>query len=253
MSDTEGGTLVEQIADDFRSRIKNGDYGNEGILPSIASIAKEWKTIRVTVTNALLILRSEGLVVPVAGNRYKVAQLRIILPGLTPNFITHLQKLGLKTVEENLVDPVIASMPPDVAILFMKRDGDIAIPEGVHVVHRSRLQGTDEQPLRIGHIWYPVSLASVFVEQMRQDPGFDTMLAIKQKYGVSVDHTDLTIQSRPPTFAECETLKLARFQPVFEVRRINYSVDNSVVALHRTIADATRFEYRMSEKIDYWK
>ncbi|GGW61179.1 hypothetical protein GCM10010320_47880 [Streptomyces caelestis] len=53
----------EQIADDLRTRIANGEFGPGELLPSGRDLAEQWSVSRATVVKAYDVLRADGLVV----------------------------------------------------------------------------------------------------------------------------------------------------------------------------------------------
>lgn len=248
--------LVDRLADDLRNRIVRGDYGTSGVIPSMSDLAAMWKTKnRAIVAEVVMLLRVQGYLVQTPKRHYRVVNPRIVLEGLTPNFRTHLESLGYKTSEEDIEAPTVETMPLDIASMFVRNDTKTpAIQQGIHVVHRVRRQGLTDLPLRIGHIWYPLDIAEPYLDAMRKDSSFDFLAALKRDTGMVVEKEDFSIKARVPDLAEMKELRLARYQPLLEVRRICYSADRErVITLHRTIMDATRFEYSISREVNHWK
>ncbi|MEL7208571.1 MAG: GntR family transcriptional regulator, partial [Actinomycetota bacterium] len=62
-----------EIADDLAARIDAGDFGAGGLLPSEASLGREFEASRVTVRKALEALRDDGLVASRQGFGWYVA------------------------------------------------------------------------------------------------------------------------------------------------------------------------------------
>ena len=109
-------------------------------------------------------------------------------------------------------------------------------------------------PSRVGEIWYPADLAEPFLENMRKDDRMNVVNAIKEKFGVYIVRVKEDILARIPTKQEISWLGLARYQPVFEVRRINSAQDGQIVMLTRTIMVATNFILSREEYlVDHWK
>lgn len=247
--------LVDRLANDLRTRIEGGEYGTSGVIPSMSELAVMWGTKnRALVADVVTLLRVQGYLVPTPNRRFRVVHPRIKLEGLTPNFIQHLENLGMKVDEEDIEVPGIEPMPLDVARMFLRNDTkQPAIQEGVHVIHRVRRQGIVDLPMRIGHIWYPRDIAEPYIQLMRSDSHFDVLAALKRDKGISIALEDFTLQSRVPDLAEVKELRIARYQPLLEVRRICYTANREqVITLHRTIMDGTRFEYHFSRDIP-WK
>jgi DNA-binding GntR family transcriptional regulator len=248
--------LVDRFADDLRQRIERGDYGTSGVIPSMSELADTWETKnRALVAEVIMLLRVQGYLTPTPRRRYRVVHPRIRLEGLTPNFMQHLEGLGYKGEEADIEQPSIEPMPLDIAKMFIRNDNkQPAIEQGVHVIHRMRRQGIVDLPLRIGHIWYPLEMAQPYLEAMRNDSRFDVPAALKRDRNIVIAEEDFTILSRVPDLNEMKELRLARYQPVLELRRICYTANHEqVVTLHRTVMDGTRFEYKFTKTVDHWK
>lgn len=243
--DEANSLLVDKLASDLRARIASGEYGTSGTLPSTTKLAKEWGKPRSVVTDVMLLLRSEGLI-RVAGNRYAVNHPILILPGLTKDFEQYLQSQGLKSVIKNLIEPTLEEMPKDIAPIFGQKPG-------IRVVHRMRLQGTPDQWLRVGEIWYPAELAEPFLESMKRNDQMNVVNAIKEKFGVFIVRVKEDILARIPHKEEIKWLDLARYQTVFEVRRTSLAQDGRAVMLTRTIMVATNFILSHEYEVDHWK
>lgn len=248
--------LVDKFANNLRARIEGGEFGTSGIIPSMSELAVEWGTSnRALVAEVIMLLRAQGYLAQTPKRRYRVVHPRITLPGLTPNFKKHLEGLGFTAEEADIEPPKIEPMPLDIARLFTRIDnGEPAIREGVHVVHRVRRQGITDLPLRIGHIWYEADLVKPYMDVLKSDSSFDMLAALKRDRNIAVVDTDFTICCRIPDQFEMKELNLARFQPVIEARRIGYTTGRrQVVTLHRTIMDGTRFEYQLKLPVSFWK
>jgi DNA-binding GntR family transcriptional regulator len=168
-----------------------------------------------------------------------------MLPGLTKDFEQYLNKQGEKAKIENLIDPVVEPMPADIAAMFGQ-------PEGVHLVHRLRRQGTLDQPLRLGEIWYPASLAAEFLDAMRQDEHMNVLDAIDKAHGVHIVEHEDTILARIPTVKEARDLNIVRTEPVFELRRKNYAQDGTIVMFNRQILVAPHFQLIYRQPVKHW-
>lgn len=70
----------EQIAEDLRTRIANGEFGPGDLLPSGRDLAEQWSVSRATVVKAYDVLRADGLVVARQGAGFTVAETPIARP-----------------------------------------------------------------------------------------------------------------------------------------------------------------------------
>ncbi|TMC14618.1 MAG: GntR family transcriptional regulator [Chloroflexi bacterium] len=123
---------IESLANMLRERIKRGDFGTSGRLPTVTQLSKEYGMARATVYQSLLLLRSEGLL-RVKGTSYFVNYPLMRIPG-SPLFDKFLLEQGLTPVTDNLDDPDDVPAPADVAVVFGVKEGD-------RVILRRRRQG----------------------------------------------------------------------------------------------------------------
>ncbi len=72
ISQTSGVPIYQQIADDFRTRILEGQIPQGEYLPSIRGLAKDLKISVITTMKAYELLEQEGLVTAVQGKGYSV-------------------------------------------------------------------------------------------------------------------------------------------------------------------------------------
>jgi DNA-binding GntR family transcriptional regulator len=70
----------EQIAEDLRTRIANGEFGPDDLLPSGRDLAEQWGVSRATVVKAYDVLRNDGIVVARQGAGFTVAETPIARP-----------------------------------------------------------------------------------------------------------------------------------------------------------------------------
>ncbi|MGW5638899.1 winged helix-turn-helix domain-containing protein, partial [Streptomyces sp. NPDC003832] len=70
----------EQIADDLRTRIANGEFGPGQLLPSGRDLAEQWTVSRATVVKAYDVLRNDGLVAARQGAGFVVAETPVARP-----------------------------------------------------------------------------------------------------------------------------------------------------------------------------
>jgi GntR family transcriptional regulator len=242
--------VVDRLANDLRSRIKSGEYGTSGTLPTTTELAKMWNVPRSIVTQVMLLLRSEGTIRAV-GNRYAVNYPRLIFTGIPKDFGQYLKDHHLKPIMENLIEPTLEEMSSDIASLFGQ-------PVGMRVIHRIRKQsmrqdGLPDYPLRIAENWYPADLAEQFLDEMRTNENIHVIRAIKDTHGLYIVRTKEDISARIPTSQEAEWLNLARYQPVLEALWTNYAANGQILMFNRIIMVATNFIVSQEYPVTYWE
>src|SRR5215469_4873434 len=218
----------------LREQIKRGDFGKVGRIPTVSQLAKDWRVSRTTVYHSLELLVLEG-VLTARGNAYYANWPIMRVPGImTPSFDGYLVEQGIKPLMENLIEPELIPMPLEIAQMFGQT-------EGVHVVHRLRKQGSTDTPYRLAEIWYPASLASEFLERMREDVNFHVINAIKQTHGLFIDRIHEEVIGRIPTAEEARQLSILRTAPVLEVHCSNFAQDGTPIMWNRLVLVASHF------------
>ncbi|GCE50637.1 DNA-binding GntR family transcriptional regulator [Thermosporothrix hazakensis] len=231
---------VEALVAALREQIKKNAFGR-GRLPSFTEIGKRYDVGRATVFQALQQLQAEGCVVS-KGKSFYANPLLFVSTVPTPSFEELLREQGMEPIVRNIIEPEVIVMPDELATLF-------GLAHGLRVVHRYRVQGSVDVAYRLSEYWYPASFAEKYLSQMKEDPGFDTLAAIKEEMGISrqIVHDDLV--ARIPTKEEAAYLSISRMTPVLEIRRTNKSTDEMVLMLHRIVLvgpfSVVRYQYEL--------
>jgi DNA-binding GntR family transcriptional regulator len=232
MSASEEGK-IETIAAQLRERIKRGDFGTNGRLPTVTELAKEYQMARATMYQSLNLLRSEGLLI-VKGTSYYARYPIMRIPG-SPLFDKFLLKQGLMPVADNLIEPEIVTAPADIA-------ANLGVSEGTQVIHRMRRQGTAEVSYRLHEQWYPIDLAGPFLEAMKQDPNLNVAGKIREATGIAVTTYHDDIIARLPTAEEIDLLHIVRTTPVLEVQKQFLSQEGRIMVFVRSVLVGTYFQ-----------
>lgn len=235
---------IDALANNLRDRVKNAEFGTSGRIPAVSKLAKEWEASRTTVYQALQILQSEGLLIA-RDNSFFVNYPILRIPGIVPTFDRYLIEHGQRPKMENIIEPEVIVMPPDIAKMFKQQDG-------VHVVHRMRRQGTVDVPYRLAENWYPASLAEQFVERMRQDSNLDVLSEIKRVHGLYISDVHEDVIARLPTTEEARILSIVRTTPVLEVRRSNFSESGTPIMFNKIILVGAYFELSYDYRPNHW-
>jgi len=216
---TEDGK-IGSLADILRERIKKGDFGTSGRIPSVVQLSKEYTVSRATVYQALQLLQSDGLLIARQNSFY--VNYPIMRVTGAPLFDKYLSGQGLTPVTDNIIEPEIVPMPADIASMF-------GMQEGVHVIHRMRRHGTVDVPYRLAENWYPVDLAGDYLEAMRQNPDLNVAGEIRKNKGVAIAKRYDDITARLPTAEESKLLSIVRTTPILDVRRKFVAEDERVI------------------------
>ncbi len=228
-------TKIDFIADSFRQRVLDGEYGTSGRLPSLRMLAEEYGTTHETMNKVIQLLQADGILISKGRAGVFVSKPRTRIPGITARFDLYLKEHGLSPMETNIDDPALVAAPPDVAKAF-------GIPVGSEVVRRLRRQGTVDEHYRLAENFYPVSLVdSSILEHMRQDVRLDVLLEIKSVYGKVIKCVHEDVIARLPTSREQELLEIVRNTPVLEVHRTSCAEDEKTVVMFNRIIFVAKF------------
>lgn len=220
----------EAIAHGLQGRIERGEFGSGGRLPSIARIAKENQTTRQTVYEAINILERKGLVIKRDTSFYAHQDTLEVKTERVPPFEQVLNEHGAKRAfVKNIIVPEVVSMPADVAEIFEQ-------PPDLRVVHRYRVQGQDNTPWRLSEYWFPADLATKYLQNLTENPGFDVIEFIKTDLGgVQKQEVKDIVRSRFPSEEEADLLEITLETPVLEVHRTNRTLEGQVIMHHRIL------------------
>ena len=244
---------VGQLVDALREQILAGRFG-EGRLPTGKDLAKRFGASRDTIQKVLTRLEAEGLLEGIGDRGAIISRSRVRIPGLTARFDLAIQEQGYDPYEKNIDIPAVVPAPPEVARAML-------VEEGTPVVRRFRVQGVKQQdgrdlietPYRLAENFYPTTLTDdEILELMQKDERADVLKAIKDKYNKAIARTHEDVIGRLPTTREEELLKIITYAPLLEVRRINYTQDDTVIMVNKIIFVANFFVLSYDYLVPHW-
>ena len=224
---------IGALADTLRERIKKGDLGTGGRMPSVVQLRKEYNVSRTTLYQALQLLQSEGLLIA-RENSFYVNYPIMKITG-APLFDKYISGQGQTPVTDNVIEPEIAPVPADIAAM-------LGMQEGVHVVHRMRRHGVKDIPYRLAENWYPLDLAGDLVEAMKQNPDLNVLGEIRKNKGVATAKRYDNVLARLPTADESKLLGVVRTTPILEVKRRFAAADERVILVSKQVLVGAFFE-----------
>ena len=219
---------VNKVLDELRQRIREGEYGRSGRLPSRLQLAKEFDTSAETINKAINVLRTEGLVVT-KGRSVAVSPPPIRVPGMMESFAKHLRTMGLDPLVEYIGEPERVTLSAEDARLF-------GLPEGVEAVRRMRRQGTKTQPYRLIESFYPWDLVGdELLQRMKAETELVVTEVIEARTGLFHTHVHERVITRYPTPRERDLLRVLNQAPVLEITRVGQSDNGTVTMFSRIV------------------
>lgn len=213
----EGSTpLYTQIADSLRERITSEFYSAGEKIPSEKELGKHFGVSRITLRNALDILRHEGHIYSVPGKGTYVSNIPVEanfhkVDSITNDILRLGKKPGIELIE------VTHDKLPDYCVDEMKLDRSESILKVV------RLRTANENPIALSTSW----LNSIFVPELL---GLDySALSLyelfEKELGLVVFDARSTIYADHPLVSERKLLGIKSNDPILRVNRVTYFKD----------------------------
>ncbi|OKI84833.1 GntR family transcriptional regulator [Streptomyces sp. CB02414] len=141
----------EQIANDLRTRIANGEFDPGDLLPSGRDLAEQWGVSRATVVKAYDILRHDGLVVARQGSGFLVTETPVARPA---------GGRGVGSSRLSGGSPYRRIGPPDRAVPPAHVAEALGLAADEKALRRVRLMLLDDgSPHSLVTAWFPASVA----------------------------------------------------------------------------------------------
>jgi GntR family transcriptional regulator len=241
-------TTWRDIAADLREAISAGTYAPGDRLPSRAKLTDQYGVAPQTVTNAINALRSEGLILGVAGGGWYVRPQRPLM---------RLARRRLSQAERDagrgafLTDAHYGQWQSRVTTAMSTEPasediaGALAIEPGTAVFVRDRVMYRDEQPAQLATSHLPRDITEgTAIEQENPGPGGIHQRLIESGHRL-VNFVE-TVQIGQASEKEAELLKIPVGSPVFRIERTAHTPDRAVEVNNITIpGENTQLVYEL--------
>ncbi|WP_131738660.1 GntR family transcriptional regulator [Actinomadura roseirufa] len=211
-----------QVADDLREAISRGTYGPGVALPSQPELARKYGLNQTSISRAIALIESEGLIRTEKGVGSFVLDIPTVkrvrrIPargeGAGSSFAEGLQKAGLRPRTE-LVQVEEIAPPPRVAEYLNMNADDTALI-------RKRHMFADEKPVQIAASYLPIAIAGG-TDIAFPDTGPTGLYKRLSERGHRVVRFVEEIESRRPSEEEAAFLRIPVSQHVLEVVRFAF-------------------------------
>ncbi|QFR00028.1 GntR family transcriptional regulator [Streptomyces phaeolivaceus] len=176
----------EQIAEDLRTRIANGEFDPGDLLPSGRDLAEQWGVSRATVVKAYDVLRNDGLVSARQGAGFVVAETPVARPAGGRRADSTRVTGGAPYRRVGVPDRTVP--PPHVAAALELESGEEAL-------RRIRLVLLDDgSPHTLVTAWFPAAIADAAPRLALKGPIAEgTTHYVRRETGrIPVEGTDTT-------------------------------------------------------------
>ncbi|RJQ68170.1 GntR family transcriptional regulator [Pseudonocardiaceae bacterium YIM PH 21723] len=241
---SDGRPYYRQIADDLRRRIIQGQYGPGDQLPSERVLTEDYETSRLTVRQAIGLLRTEGLLLAEHGRGLFV---RAAVP------VQRLARTRLDRAQRQAgagafqTDAQRAGFQPSVDVDVYSATADARIAEllqvstGSRLIVRERLMMADKVPVQLSTSWLPAELAAGTRIELR-DTGPGGIYARLEEKGHLLARFTESVRARMPSQDEASALRLAVGTPVLAVTRTAFDQHGRPVETNDMVLAADRYE-----------
>ncbi|MFC9916278.1 GntR family transcriptional regulator [Streptomyces sp. NPDC127197] len=225
----------EQIAEDLRTRIANGEFGPGNLLPSGRDLAEQWSVSRATVVKAYDVLRNDGLVVARQGAGFTVVETPIARPAGG-------RRAGSSRVSGGA--PYRRLGIPDRTVPPARVADALGLKPGEQALRRLRLVLLDDgTPHSLVTAWFPPSVADAAPRLAMKGPIAEgTTHYVRRQTGRSpVEGVDLTTV-RLATEDEAQLLEVEQPAAVAVVLHTAFDQDHQALVCEEGITASHVFE-----------
>jgi GntR family transcriptional regulator len=224
--------LHTQIHQELSSRIKNDDLSAGSAFPSERELAESYGVSRMTVRQALIALRQEGLIYNERGVGTFVSKRKLDV---------HTRNLGGFSEEMRR-----RGMNPSSKLLLLKREvannqtaTNLGIEQGAEVFHLERLRLANKMPMAFETAFLPEKICP---QLDKFDLGKFSLYEILQKeFGIELHHAEEVLEADCATAQQAKTLGIKTNSPLLIVNRVVFTETNNAIEAVRTIYRADRY------------
>lgn len=236
--------VFQQIADHLRDEISRGRLGAGERLPSEAGLMEHYGVARMTIRQALGVLKSEGLVVAEHGRGVFVRPRPVARRLGSDRFARRHRQAGDAAF---VADAKAAGQQYTVDNLQVSREKPaervaelLEVDRRKNVVVRRRRYLLDGHPVELAASYIPVDIAGgTKIEKPDTGPGGIYARMEEQGYTFGPFHEDIT--ARMPTPGEAKELRLSPGVPVLDLVRVAREVDGRALEVCETVMAADSF------------
>lgn len=239
-----GVPAYRQVAADLRGKINDGTYPAGGKLPSERTLIDTYGVSRITIREAVGLLRSEGLVVAEHGRGVFVR---------TTESVLRLSRSRLSKAARDanqahfLGDASANAFTPSVEVTIRFEEASLAyaavleVPPGTELLVRERLMSADGRPVQLATSRLPRELTrGTRAEELDTGPG-GIYSRLEQAGHKPARYSEL-VKTRMPTRDETAALQLGSGIPVLVVQRVAYESANRPIEVNEMILAGDRYE-----------
>lgn len=210
-------TKYKEIANEIRKRIKNGKYAIEDRLPDQETLAREFKTSRVTIKKALDLLYTDGLVYTIqgSGSYIKKNALQLADPNIKIG-----QNMGLTAKVDDTMALKNQTLSFNVRFPSEEEREQLLLKKEDPVYEIERLRILNDKPYSLEHTIVPVTLIPGITQDILKKSLYDY---IHHELGITFGENRQTIKAAQPDERDKKYLHCKENEPVLEVTKVLFA------------------------------
>lgn len=238
----------KQIADDLRHQIESGGLAAGDRVRSEAQLMAAYGVARMTVRQALAVLKAEGLIIAEHGRGVFVRSKPVVRRVASDRFARHHREEGQAAFiaeAEGLAAPSVDQLEVGYEKPTSEVRDRLQLTNRDRVLARRRRYLLDAQPVELASSYVPAALAKgTPIEERHTGPG--GIYARLEESGHELAEFTEEVAARMPTPEERQRLLLSDGTPVLTVRRIAFDQAGIAVEMTDTVKAAPSYvlEYR---------
>lgn len=240
--------LFKQIADSLRAQIIAGQLGPGDKVPSETQLMESYQVARMTVRQALALLKAEGLLVAEHGRGVFVRARPVVRRVASDRFARRQREAGQAAFiaeAQGVGAPSVDELEVGYETALPHVREALALGSRAKVLARRRRYLLDGEPVELAQTFVPADLAKgTPIEERHTGPG--GVYARLEENGHHLAEFTEEVAARMPTPEERQRLRLPEGTPVLTVRRIAFRKDGVPVETTDTVKAAPAYvlEYR---------
>jgi GntR family transcriptional regulator len=226
--------LYYQLKEILLEKIRNGEIGKEGTLPSEETLCKEYSVSRGTVRKAIAELEKEGYVVSEQGKgvflvKPKFEQSLLRFYSIGREMQSRDEDFHTRVISKEISKPTRGIQEA----LGVREDEDLN-----KIV---RVRYLDNEPVIIENIFIPIRVCPDLLEEdLESVPLYDIL---ENKYNLKILKVKETLEPVVLRKEEAKLLECKVGLPAFLVERVTYLIDGSLVELRKSVIRGDRFKF----------
>lgn len=230
--------LYQQIEEDLRRRIAEGDLPPLTQLPSEVELADEFGVSRMTARRAVEELANSGLVFRRLGKGTFVASPKITHKlSTSASFTAVMDSHGIPH-QTRVLGTAIVAAPPHVALA-------LELPPETAVIYIRRVRDVAGAPAAHHEAYVPGRYASIREEDLE-----GSLTDLMRKAGAAVASATDWVEATAADLEMAEILSVEEGSPLLRVEGTGFSTDGRPVRYSRALYRGDRFRFRLEASAD---